>query len=207
MNVFDVVRDSVETIPTTFENDDLAKKFLEGKDERKVRSILAELMEEPLRNYTLSVRQKWKPAGLQTKRRVEIAIVDESDNPRALLEVRAMYTFDAVTPTTAVRFKDYVVDDFKKMDEMNCGGVEKIALLVATHPASTPESATDVAYHKQISTKLDAFGNEKRLRDDAVYAMTKLLEHEGEVRSGVLQLGQTNETRMDMVYWLVSKPL
>lgn len=89
MKVEDIIIKSLNEIERYFKKDELAYLSLTTKNEIQIRDRLVYIINLKIRDDLIASRE-WK--------RVDLAILQKEDkNPLALIEVKSMYSFDAMS--------------------------------------------------------------------------------------------------------------
>ncbi|MEU9342053.1 hypothetical protein AB0D74_12650 [Streptomyces sp. NPDC048278] len=190
---------SLELGAKSFAPDELAYLALTSKVERPLQDRLAWALHTRLPE--LVVAREW--------RRCDIAVLNsDASLPLLLLEAKAMYSFDLVRKTSAADYAAKVKADLDKMRVLDkSGAADTYALVLATHPFSTPQNLPGVIkYDRDVRAALHKMP-EDGIRRAAANAANRILGAFGPVRKGSLSGGSAFGTQVAVDYWLVGPPL
>lgn len=137
------ISESLRRLQDDFRRDELAYLALTVKIEQPIRDRLAFLLHEQLAPDGVVVAREWK--------NIDIAILIDG-KPRALIELKAAYTFDIIKGGAAHECFDQIVSDVRKCFSRGYEGVEVFTLLLATHPHQLPHASYEcaVAYYPYV---------------------------------------------------------
>lgn len=120
-----VIIETINDINTQFQSDELAYLALTTKIELPFRHRWAFYLQQKLGTEYI-VSREWQ--------RTDIAILKD-DKPVMLLELKAMYTFDAVfNPNGISGYKKRLIDDFNKAKNLAENDTQIYTVLLATAP-------------------------------------------------------------------------
>jgi hypothetical protein len=187
---------TLATIGNCFEPDELSYLALTTKIENPLRDRWAFSLHKKLLG-NLTVSREWH--------RTDIAIL-KNGIPRALIELKAIYTFDAALDKQSASgsFKAMQADELKvtKLDRDNS---EIYTVLLATHPKSPVPNGLYrvVKYHEGINKAFKQFGSELEVLREARESIEKGFSSKQVVASGSISGGQSFGISTDVMYWVV----
>lgn len=120
------ISEALKEISKSFEKNELAYLSLTSKIENPVRDRLAYRLHSDFRNVSTIAAREWKRRDL---------VILKNGSPKAIIEMKAMYTFDAAKNREISGFHQKLIEDMAKANMYN--GVEVYGLLLATHPQET----------------------------------------------------------------------
>ena len=123
-----IILDSIKQSANEFQKDELAYLALTSKIENPIRDKWAYLMQRNLKKQKIDVVREWK--------RSDIAIV-QNNHPIAIIELKAMYTFDALKILKLKEYISYMESDKKKAKKIADKNILIYTVLLATHPLSS----------------------------------------------------------------------
>lgn len=187
---------SLEEAAATFDDGELAYTALTSKVELPLRDRLAWRMHTTLPDVTTA--REW--------RRADLAVLDQDSRPVALLEAKALYTFDIATIERAnvKKYTTRVKNDMLKSLTLLAGRPAAVyALVLATHPMDPPPKLDGVIkYRSSIQTALNRAPAEEIL-GGAQAAMQQSLAPLGPTIHGLIDAGKAFNTRVAIGYWIV----
>jgi hypothetical protein len=192
----DFLAQSLEEAASTFEDGELAYTALTSKVELPLRDRLAWRLHKQLPHLTIA--REWK--------RTDLAILDKESTPLALLEAKALYTFDIATAERANvrKYTARVKNDLLKSLTLLAGQpAATYALVLATHPLDPPPILDGVIkYRSAIHAALNRSPADEILKG-AQTVMNQSLEPLGPILHRVLDAGTAFDTRVVISYWIV----
>ena len=199
----DVVIGSLSTLEDEFRCDELAYLALTTK------------IEQPLRDrWGFSLHRTLAPQGYCTARDwnagdrnyIDLAILKDQV-PAVLVELKAMYTFDAVTDRHRhMHFISELSADIERASQRG-SGAHVYGILLATHPDTqvTDEYHGIVKYADQINRAIRRQAGAGRVRSRAIDAVDHAFTGFGKVSSGELCGGRAFGVGVSVLWWLLNK--
>lgn len=188
---------ALEDAASSFAPGELAYLALTSKVELPLRDRLAWSLYTQLPD--LIVTREWK--------KTDLAILDRSGTPLALIEAKALYTFDVVTPERANvgKYKRRVEDDIAKSFTLLEGRPASVfALVLVAHPKSLPSAGIEGAlkYQSGIKSALKR-SHEQDVRAGARSTFSAALEPLGQALHGSLTGGTAFGVSVDVDYSII----
>ncbi|UYY81974.1 hypothetical protein OIT41_02540 [Arthrobacter sp. YA7-1] len=144
------------------------------------------------------VAREWK--------RTDLALLDQTAKAIALVEAKALYSFDVATPDRAnVRvYRDKVKADIAKAVALLGGHQAAVfALVLVTHPMDSPPDLDGVIkYGTSIKAALNRAAQEE-IRAGAKATLSSALDPLGPAIHGSLMAGTAFGVRVIVDYWIV----
>lgn len=143
------------------------------------------------------VAREWK--------RTDVAIL-KGGIPTALIELKAMYTFDAALDQSGIAgFCDAMERDAEKAHALANASTSVFTVLLATHPkqAIAPQFERIVKYRQGINQALNKYGSEEEVALLAVNAVNVRLKKKNVIAHGALPCGEIYKIPTEVFYWLV----
>ena len=134
-----------------------------------------------------------------------MAILNDQ-SPRVLIELKAMYSFDAALDTEGVRgFIAAMSADENKARDLAEENTEIYTVLLATHPeGSFPSNMNGIIkYVPGINNAVKRFGSANKVKSIASEAVNLNLCNKNLVASGILKGGNAFDTEVSVYYWIV----
>jgi hypothetical protein len=199
----DILSQTLNSIEASFQPCELSYLALTSKIELSVRDKWAYLLHRQL-DPSFVVSREWGIKG--NKSRVDLAIL-KGFIPNSLIELKAMYSFDALNQKENERFASRIRNDFIKAKRIANQNTGVYALLLATHPKSViPDSFGNkiVKYRPSINRVINKYG------EDVVAQKTKAAVAEAYaewdcVTHGTIKGGATFGISVDVMYWLFTE--
>ncbi len=195
-----IILDSVKKCANEFQKDELAYLALTSKIEIPIRDKWAYLMQRNLKEQKISVAREWK--------RSDIAIIQDN-HLIAIIELTAMYTFDALDTLTLRKLITKIEKDEKKAKELaekETADKETLiyTILLATHPLSnvSKELESIIAYNNQINRSLKKF-NSSEIYKEAKNNIEKSIENKNIVAQGIILGGNAFDIDTEVAYWIM----
>ena len=178
----EVLRESLAAIDQEFRKNELAYLALTTKIEHPVRDRWAFYLYEKLYGEII-VSREWK--------RTDLALLEKS-GPKALIELKAMYTFDAALDKNGISgfIKAMEMDEIKA-SKLATAQTQIYTVLLATHPKSIvpPRLEGFVKYRSGINKAISMFESAENVREEAVSAIERKFKGKNVVSSGCLAGG------------------
>ena len=155
----EAIIDSLESLADTFEDSELAYLSLTSKVEGPVRDKLAFSLFKVLPDNYIVSREWW---------RCDLVVL-ENNVPLALIELKAMYTFDALKKGNVNEYKNAIEKDIEKSRDLAKarGSIETeiYSIMLATHPRKEIPGHLDriAKYHTGVNSALGKYPHERAL--------------------------------------------
>lgn len=162
---------ALASVEHEFGPNELAYLALTCKIELPIRDRLAFMLHRRYQGSHYLVAREWK--------RVDLAVLDGEAYPAYLVELKAMYTFDAAAD--AGRYAKMTVADEGKAFALARADTQVYSLLLATHVHGVvPERLFDVVkYAAGINTSVRRHQSADHVRERAIAEVAK--EHDGRI--------------------------
>jgi len=136
-------------------------------------------------------------------RRVDLAILGDNDKPVALIELKAMYTADAVNEPVLKGFTDAMRRDAEKIEKLSKGHPSLYVLLLATHLSEKVGERFKkvVKYARGINLGLER--GAERLHADAIAKVEEAFKGKRIAAFGEVKGGRVFGTDVSVLYWLI----
>ncbi len=191
-------------IDSEFQKNELAYLALTTKIELPLRDRWAFALHRNLAGSKRIVSREWY--------RTDMAILDSSEPrvPRALIELKAMYTFDAVLKDTGVNdFVQKMADDEQKAEKLakklKSNEVPIYTVLLATHPLTVVPSDLNrvVKYSGNINRAIDECGGVDSVKAGAGRAIQKQFKEKNMniIEHGCLDGGIAFGIPVKVLFW------
>jgi hypothetical protein len=190
------IRSAFGEISNSPKDNHLAYLALTSKIEIPIRDKLAHTLYKNLHDKKINVAREWPGKS----GRSDIALLD-NNNPKAIIEVKAFYTFDLIKKNAA----DYINEvkkDIDKAKEAANDDTEIYALLLATHPHNVPEHSDAIKYYKSIQNMYKSNENEATHRTNAVNNVSNLQLNNRINASGSITCEKAFGVNVDVLWWL-----
>lgn len=188
--------DSLKTIDSQFSTNELAYLALTSKIENPIRNRWAFNLHSKLSNEFVVARE-W--------RRTDMAILNASI-PKALFELKAMYTFDAALDQDGISgFINKMEADEKKAKSLSEPSTDIYLVLFATHPTSIVPIALNgvVKYRQDINRAIHTFGSGEKVKNVAFDAVERKLHNRRLIAKGILQGGYAFKINTEVLFWVI----
>ena len=192
----EILKESLETISREFRDNELAYLALTTKIENPVRDRWAFQLYRKLRGRFV-VSREWK--------RTDIALLEKAA-PKVLIELKAMYTFDAVLRADDIAgYAQAMAADESKARKLAGTQTQIYTVLLATHPQSIVSGNLDgvVKYRASINKAVRWLGSPDNVLKEAMSAINHKLQGRDVVSSGILNGGQAFGINADVLFWMV----
>jgi hypothetical protein len=191
----DLIR-ALEEIKDEFRPNELAYLAATSKIELPIRDKLA-----------FNLHRQYEAAGFlvaRERRRVDIAVVDHDNNAICLVELKAMYTFDALKdPTNYI--KKTLADELKASGKAN-GRTSVYSLLLATHIGESIKRHHMKVFKYSHPVNATFLKHPDGGEAKAVEVVDDSLAGRKVVTKGVFSGGHAFGQRVSVHYWLVKAP-
>lgn len=152
------------------------------------------------------LHQDYEPSGCVVARewnRVDLAVLDAAGAPLALVELKAMYTFDAFGNLR--HFTNATTADEIKAQSLAVTGTAVYSLLLATHlgGAVEPRFLKPVKYSGGINRAVAKHGDAAAVRARASEIIDKDLETRAVTTRGEIPGGSAFGLSVSVLYWLI----
>lgn len=195
----DLIINSLHKTTDEFGKDELAFLALTTKIELPLRDRWAYVLYKNLADGNFVVSREWE--------RTDIAIL-ESGNPKVLIEIKALYTFDAVSEkswyATAIAL---LQKDENKAFKLANVDTKIYTVLFVTHPlVSIPtDFERIVKYLPGINGAFSKLGSADAVAEIAKQRIREKLRGKRIASEGVLPGGSAFGIGVDVMYWVVCK--
>lgn len=168
---------------------------------------LTQKIEIPLRNrWAFSLHNKLKSNFIVSREwhKTDLAVLTENKKPKALIELKAMYSFDAFG--AALRnFSEKMKSDEKKAKELAEKSSLIYTVLLVTHPKSyIPEklSRNEIKYADKINRCLKKFGSSQEIQTKASENVNKEMKDRNIIAEGIIYGGEAFNVKTDILFWI-----
>ena len=198
-----IILESIKQSANEFQKDELAYLALTSKIENPIRDKWAYLMQRNLKEQKMSVAREWTRPDRKKNTRSDIAIV-QNNCPIAIIELKAMYTFDALRPGTLRGYLSKMEEDEEKAKKLTDMDTFIYTVLLTTHPLSiVPEKIKSIiVYSSGINASLNKF-NPSEIYKKAKNNIEKSIKHKNIVAQGMLSGGNAFDIGANVAYWII----
>lgn len=169
MTIGEVLKEELEGLSSSFMTGELAYLALTSKVEFPIRDRLAFRLHTRLGAGPSRVAREWH--------RTDLAVLKADGAPILLLEVKAMYSFDAVDSAVGLNnFHRQVLKDHGKSLRPEARGAEIYALLLVTHPKGHCDKGLGALVKYRTGIERAAKRGIERVREDAAAAISKAFD-------------------------------
>lgn len=195
MRIGEVLKEELKGLSASFIPGELAYLALTSKVEFPIRDRLAFRLHTRLGDSASQVAREWH--------RTDLAVLSLGV-PTLLLEVKAMYSFDAVDGAVGLRhFRRQVLKDRDKSLRPEAKSAEVYALLLVTHPKGHCGEELDALVKYRTGIERAAKQGIERVREGAAAAISKAFEDFRLVTTnGSLEAGTAFGVPVDIDYHL-----
>jgi hypothetical protein len=178
-----------------FQPNELAYLAMTTKIELPFRDRLAFQLHQILSPTGLLVTREWN--------RIDLAVLDKSSRPLCLIELKAMYTFDAGLRVS--KFTSATSADEQKAIALALPITDVYSLLLATHTSSEVDVPfrKAVKYSSGINSAIRLNGGSEAVHSIAVREVNSSLANRAVVAHGSIDGGQVFGIGVTVLYWLV----
>ena len=192
-----VIRESREL----FGENELAYLSLTSKNESVIRDRIAYKLHLELKNSIVAREHSIKAINS----RIDLAVLENNDI-KDIIELKSMYTFDAVDGLD--KFIDSINRDFDKNSSLKSDTTSQFAIVIGTHPRSIPsEQYKDfVKYYNSIKRCMKKINNNTVLIDKMDNKLRNAFKQDKyEVKSLTIYAGNAFEVDVDICFWIIEK--
>ncbi len=204
MLIRQAILDVLNQMETDCATDEFAYLSATSKVEAPFRDRMAFNLHRRLAHTEAIVAREWTPKG--SRKRIDIAILNGDATPHTLIELKAMYSFDALRggENSLGTFEINVKKDMEKAVKVCAPNVPQVmGLLLACHVGTTiPEYLTRVVkYASDINDAYVRHGEKisEMVQEKAPRALAPL----SIVRYGEILSGRVFKISPRVMYWLV----
>lgn len=200
----EAVTRSLITLEGEFRRNELGYLALTTKVEQPIRDRWAFSLHKMLAPQRCCVAREWKAGG---GNRVDLAILQD-EVPVVLVELKAMYTFDAAKSERGrMKLIDKLFDDVRRRRRHVAGRADVYGVLLATHPGRkvAGEHRGVVKYDKGINRSIRKHGGADVVRSRAIDAVERTLVGRGKISSGELRGGHAFGVDVSVLWWLLNE--
>lgn len=174
----------------------LAYLALTSKIEIPIRDKLAYTLYKNLQDKKIHVAREWPGKS----GRSDIALLG-NNSPKAIIEIKAFYTFD-LNKKNAADYISEVEKDINKAKEAANDDTEIYALLLITHPHNVPEHSDAIKYNKSIQSMYKSNENEATHRENAENNVFNLSLNNRINSSGSISCEKAFGVNVEVLWWL-----
>lgn len=187
--------DALASLQAQFRPNELAYLAATTKAEAPFRDRLAFMLHESCEPSGAIVAREWN--------RVDLAILRGDGEPQCLVELKLMYTFDALKGASWWTSKTYA-DELKALAHAG-PGTAVYSLLLATHLSGSvgPSFRKAVKYSRGINKAILAHGDASAVQAEAARAIDADLISRNVVARGEVVGGNAFGVDISIFYWLV----
>ncbi len=187
---------TLKNILNEFQKDELAYLALTTKIELPFRDRWAYSLFKNLANTNINVSREWM--------RTDLALI-ENNSPTTLIELKAMYTFDALSQRQLLGYTDAMSNDEEKAKKLADVNTEIYTVLLATHPTSIVNSSLSkiVKYDKGVNKAIRNLGTSDAVKKEAINKVNIELEKRNVILHGEINGGKAFDINTLILYWLV----
>ncbi len=195
----EIINNSLKQTIKEFSKNELAFLALTTKIELPLRDRWAYVLFNKLSKTDFIVSREWK--------RTDIAIIRKG-KPVTLIEIKALYTFDAISSKGNYKKRIcYLKDDEKKASRLAFKDTEIYTVLFATHPlASVPRKLEGVIkYVPGINRAFIKHQNANSIKKIAVNKINEEFKGKNLIAKGTLKAGSAFGIQTEVIYWILHK--
>ena len=184
-----------------FGENELAYLSLTSKNESVIRDRIAYKLHLELKNSIVAREHSIKAINS----RIDLAVLENNDI-KDIIELKSMYTFDAVDGLD--KFIDSINRDFDKNSSLKSDTTSQFAIVIGTHPRSIPsEQYKDfVKYYNSIKRCMKKINNNTVLIDKMDNKLRNAFKQDQyEVKSLTIYAGNAFEVDVDICFWIIEK--
>ena len=193
---------SLSGLAEQFQCDELGYLALTTKIELPLRDRWAFLLHKMLAPHGYCIAREWSPP--RARNRVDLAIL-KGGVPKTLVELKAMYTFDAVKYVNGnAKLVDELSDDMKVRRAQFPSRTDVYGVLLATHPDRIIAREYDsvVKYAAGINRAILRWEGEDHVKGCAKEAVGALTGLGKLISSGEMCAGRAFEVDVSVLWWL-----
>ncbi len=186
-----ILMDSLSSIALEFKTNELAYLALTSKIEQPLRDRWAFVLHRKLQKDII-VSREWL--------RTDIALITNQE-PIALIELKAMYTFDATSAKSLSSFVQDMEKDESKAKNLASKSVEIYTILLATHPKSIIPIRFEqiVKYAPGINNAIRKFKDADSVREVAINEVNDKFVGKNVIASGNINGGKAFNVYADCI--------
>lgn len=191
-----ILNKSLVAVASDFRENELAYLALTTKIEHPIRDRWAFRLHE-MSSGKFIVSREWK--------RTDLALLEDTA-PRALIELKAMYTFDAALDKNGISgFTQAMRADELKAAKLANERTQIYTVLLATHPKSIiPEDLEGVVkYRHGINKALRRYGSAESVLKEAAGAIENKFIGKNVVSLGCFTAGKAFGIETDVLFWSI----
>lgn len=195
----DLIIKTLSSVENEFSKNELAYLTLTTKIEHPLRDRWAFSLHKNLEAQNTFVAREWN--------RVDIALV-KNNKPVALIELKAMYTFDAaLLPKNAKGFVENMTQDAVKARKLATDYTNIYTVLLATHPHKPINSKYRgiVKYDSGINKAFDKYQSAEIIKNKAIEEVNINFKSKNVINAGELKGGEAFGIKTSVLYWLVDE--
>lgn len=184
-----------------FKPNQLAYLALTSKPEFVIRDQLAWRLHSYLGTDALVARE-WQAKGKGAFHSDLAVLPPNGGNPILLLELKAMYTFDAIKKNRE-QFPRYVENDITKSWAFAGPSTDIYGLLLVVHPHSELPALEPVKFRAGANAAFRRHGAEDLKQQAQTYLNERLPEIGDIAAKGIVPAGEAFGVRVELLYWLI----
>ena len=184
-----------------FGENELAYLSLTSKNESVIRDRIAYKLHLEIKNSIVAREHSIKAINS----RIDLAVLENNDI-KDIIELKSMYTFDAVDGLD--KFIDSINRDLDKNSSLKSDTTSQFAIVIGTHPRSIPsEQYKDfVKYYNSIKRYMKKINNNTVLIDKMDNKLRNAFKQDKyEVKSLTIYAGNAFEVDVDICFWIIEK--
>ena len=195
-NMDELLINTINTLESEFREDELALLALTSKIELPWRDRWAYSIHRQIKD-AYDVSREW--------RRTDLAILDDN-KPVALIELKAMYSFDATLCDKEINgYCELIQKDEQKALALSNGSCSVYTVLLAAHPHSSIPAKYDrvIKYRQGINKAMNEHNTQEQVAAVAQSNVEACLSHKKIIASGNFMGGKAFGVPASVYYWLV----
>jgi hypothetical protein len=195
----EIIVDSLKETLGEFNENELAFFALTTKIELTLRDRWAYVLFSKLSKSNFLVSREWK--------RTDIAIIEEN-KPVVLIEIKALYTFDAISARGNYKKRiSYLQDDEEKATRLASKDTDIYTVLLATHPLTSIPYILEgvVKYVPGINGAFSKHQNANNIRKIATERIREEFKGKNLITEGILKAGLAFGIETEIIYWILYK--
>lgn len=168
---------------------------------------LTQKIETPFRNrWAFNLHNTLMPEFIVSREwhRTDLAILTEYKKPKALIELKAMYSFDAFN-TALNKFSMRMKSDESKARKIATEATTIYTVLLATHPKSfIPDKFTqnEIKYAEDINRCLKIFESPQEIQTKVFENVGSQMKDRKNISKGVIHGGEAFNIKTDILFWI-----
>lgn len=194
MEIEKILTETIKQVGRTFNENELAYLSLTSKIELPFRDKWAFELHKLLKP-DIVVSREWK--------RTDLALIRDS-KPMALIELKAMATFDALLPKQIYKFLNWMKDDVSKLNKLLSEETEVYTVLLACNPHSIIDKEYDgiIKYRTGINTALKKNKSHQYVKELALEKVEAIYGAYNCIAKGDIDAGSAFGVGSEILYWL-----